>query len=155
VVQQHWMGPKAGFSGSVKSPVMQQCAHCYPSKAAPNKAQHGPRQTMNCQLHIVTSFVGPTERTWSDAGALHCAHFHPRLLQTRHSMAQLHIVTSFDGPTQRKCRGATALDGAQELVVQAFARIQIMGQVCSFSPKAAPNKTQHGPRQTMNCRCTL
>jgi hypothetical protein len=32
--------------------------------------KHGPRQTINCQMHIVTSFDGPTQRIWSGAAAL-------------------------------------------------------------------------------------
>jgi hypothetical protein len=55
VVQQHWMGLKAGFPGSPKRPVLGLHAH-FSSKAAPNEALHDPRRRMmNCQLHIVTS----------------------------------------------------------------------------------------------------
>jgi hypothetical protein len=109
------------------------CAHLS-LKAAPNKAQHDPRQTMNCQLHIVTSFVGPTQRKWSGAAALDgaqswffrvpqlsrsgpcpCAHVSPNAAPNKAHHAprqtmncQLHIVTSFVGPTQRKWSGAPA-----------------------------------------------
>jgi hypothetical protein len=102
VVQRHWMGLIAGFSGFRKFSMLWLYTHFSP-RAAPNEARHCPRQTMNCQLIIVHPLLHTHRRYevvqqhWmgylfqapiSDPCCGCVLMFHPRPLKMRHSMAQ-------------------------------------------------------------------
>jgi hypothetical protein len=63
VVQQHWVGPKAGIRVSCLCRPL--CGRVpFSTKAAPREAQDDP---MHWMLHIVTSYAGLMQRWWSGA----------------------------------------------------------------------------------------
>jgi hypothetical protein len=72
VVQQHWMASKAGVLGCELQTIFlwSSAVLIFFQAAAPKETQHDPKQTMNWQLHIVTSFAGPIQRKWSGEAAL-------------------------------------------------------------------------------------
>jgi hypothetical protein len=126
--------------------------------------KHGPRQTINCQLHIVTLFVGPTQRIWSGAAALDGAQgliFQASIQIPNHAAGVLIFTqgwskqdaawpkTDHELPVAycnilcwthtEEMEWCSSTGWGLKVVVQAFARIPNHAAVCSLSLKAAPN----------------